>query len=400
MEYQHKLLIATGILVVVALYIVMTLPEAEVEVTPDNSEAEALLLRSAGFGKGLGDYAYSYGEVSDGYTTSYALANSGDARMAEIGNPLSAKKVYLLENDTIFCISYPTGEADVCSSVKGDSEMENYVSFVQSKFYSDTNIEKAKSSIAYLIEQGYLSVMAGIEDSTVEGTPCRRIQYTIDYSNLSLDEAARFGISSNSPRIFMLSACINNDTGMVRESTLEYMDNNGVMHSRVMTVASLSVSVPEVSAPEVNGDAVEVLRNEREQQVKLVACHTDMEDAERDDCVADLSLILKRKDLCDIAGSLRDICLVRLVPMTKDESICTAITSPSFQDDCYIELAGAFKNSTYCGSIQNQTKIEHCEEISVPKNETLSNGEMDIEAFLNYIDDYDNNDTAEENSTG
>ena len=122
MEYQHKLLIVTGILAAIAIYIALTLP-AEAP-GPDSSEAEALLLRSAGFGKGLGDYSYSYGEVSEGYRTSYALVANGNEKMAEVGNPLSTKNIYMLENDTIFCISYPTGEDDICSSVKGDAEME------------------------------------------------------------------------------------------------------------------------------------------------------------------------------------------------------------------------------------------------------------------------------------
>lgn len=394
MEYQHKLLIATGILVAIAIYIVLTLPAAETG--PDSAEAEALLLKSAGFGKGLGDYVYSYSELSDGYTTSYALVVNGGEREAEVQNPLSVKNIYILENDTIFCIRYPPTDEEICSSVKGDAEMENYVAFIQSKFFSDSNIAKAESNIAYLIEKGYLSVMPEIEDDIVSTVPCRRISYTIDYSNLSLDEAARFGISSGSPRVFMLSACVQNETGMVRESTLEYLDNGGVMHTKITTLSSFSDSSTPISAPEPNGDAVAVLRKEREQQIKLVACHTDKEGAEKEDCVADLSLILKRKDLCELAGSLRDRCMVTLVPIIKDETICPEINSPSFRDDCYIELAGAYKNSTYCSSIQNQSKIEHCEEVSVPKNETES--DYDIDEFLNYIDDYDG-DTGE-NTTG
>ncbi|MFZ5501284.1 MAG: hypothetical protein ACOY58_05155, partial [Candidatus Micrarchaeota archaeon] len=300
MEYQHKLLIATGLLAVIALYIALTLPAQPAQ--PDSSEAEALLLKSSGFGKGLTDYSYSYGEVSEGYPTTYSLVSNGGRKSALVENPLSLKTVYLLENDTVFCIRYPMSADEVCSSVRGDAGMENYVEFIDSKFYKDANILKAESSIAYLLQEGYLAVQPEIEEGSVGGVSCQLIRYSIDYTNLSLDEAARFGISSNSPRVFMLSACIDQE-GMNRKSTLDYTDNEGAAHSRVLTVSAFSESsVPDITAPEPNGDAVGILSKEREHQIKLVSCHIDKRGQDKDECIADLSLVLRRKDLCELAG--------------------------------------------------------------------------------------------------
>ncbi|MEW6036594.1 MAG: hypothetical protein AB1529_08340 [Candidatus Micrarchaeota archaeon] len=394
MEYQHKLLLITAILVAAALYIAFT--TAPAPAAPDSSEAEELLLNSSGFGKGLADYAYSYTEVSDGYRTTYSLIRKGGAMMAEVQNPLSTKRVYLLGNDTILCIKYPVNET--CSSIANDTEMQNYIQFVQSRFFNDTNVDRAKGNIQYLMTRGYLSVGPSVENATVGTIPCRRISYVIDYSNLSLEEAGRFSISSDSPKTFWLSACIS-EIGLPYETSLEYADKSGMEHNRTVRVSLFRTEqVPSITPPaNLSGDAVEVFRKEREQQIKLAGCHTERQGEEREKCVSDLALILKRKDLCDLAGSRRDRCLVALVPLTKDQTICGAIRDASFKDDCYIELAGAYKDSSYCEGVKDQSKLENCQQAASPKNE--SDLEVDPQKLLNYFENYGKNESEGQNAT-
>ncbi|MFH0737135.1 MAG: hypothetical protein V1827_00630 [Candidatus Micrarchaeota archaeon] len=393
MEYQKILLFATLILVAVAVFFMLTAPQPPQ--AADSGEAESLLRMTASFGKGLGGYSYSYTDVSDGYTTSYALSD-GAIRVAEVQNPLSVKRVFLSGNDTVFCIRYPPQADESCASIAGDAEMENYVAFIQTKFFNDTIAERSGSNIEYLLSAGYLSVEPGIEETAVGPFPCRRIRYTIDYRNLSLDEAARFSISSNSPKLFGLSACVDNSTGMSYETTLEYSDGN-VSHLRTSTVTLFDGSPP--AQPDVpanlSGDPISILYKEREQQVKLATCHTEKQGAEREKCVSDLALILKRADLCELAGSRRDRCMVSVVPMAKDPSICPKIDDGSFRDDCYIELAGALKDSSYCAEILDAAKAERCQGAAIPENET--NSTIDIDKLLDYIDKYDSN---QSNGTG
>lgn len=379
MEYQQKLLLLTGLLVAAALYIALTGAPAPV---PDSTEAEKLLMKNAAFGKGMGDYAYSYSDISDGYKTTYTLISHGSERLIDIQNPLSTKKVYFLGNDTVFCIRYPVNES--CTSVEGDSEMKNYVDFARTKFFNDTLIDRSKNNLEYLLKEGYLSLAQETENETVGTRECTRVRYVIDYSNLTLDEAAKFSIGSDSPKAFRLSVCLDGD-GATVESTLDYSDNKGTNHSRVTRMVSIKNFSAAIESPTLQGDAVSVFRREREQQVKLATCHTDKSGAAREECVADLALILKRKDLCDLAGSLRDRCLVSIVPLTKDQTICPAVSGQSFRDDCYIELAGALKDSSFCQMLKNESKNDLCQSVSKPK-EAGNSSVVDINDFLDMVD--------------
>jgi len=65
-----------------------------------------------------------------------------------------------------------------------------------------------------------------------------------------------------------------------------------------------------------------------------------------------------------LAGSKVNICLVSLVPITKNKGICDTITDSFYKDDCYIELAGAYKNSSYCELVMNTSKLAQCNSAS------------------------------------
>jgi hypothetical protein len=269
-------------------------------------------------------------------------------------------------------------------------------------------MDRAKSNLEFLIGSGYLMMNDTVSERTLGQNTCLQVSYVIDYSNLSLSDAARFSIGSDSPRIFYLSACIDNQSGVPYESTLNYTDKNGRAHDKITKVLSYKPDVtPTIVIPSnISGDAIAVLRKEREQQIKLATCHTDKAGQEREKCVADIALSLKRKDLCDLAGSRRDRCLVSIVPLTKDATICPAINDPSFRDDCYIELAGAYKDSSYCANIKDQSKAETCQEVAkVPEeppagNETKASSEEDIEKFMEYIDKMDSKGNETTNVSG
>ncbi|MFN7991844.1 MAG: hypothetical protein U0R44_06855 [Candidatus Micrarchaeia archaeon] len=391
MEYQKIMLLIVGLLVVVAVYLAVTSP-APVKRAPDSGPAQELLLKSAGFGKGLGGYTYAYSEVSDGYKTSYVIQKDAGLRLARIQNPLSQKGVYLLQNDTILCISYPTDQ--VCGSIYGNADLQNYVSFVDTKFFNDTLIDRSTVNVMFLVKRGYLKLDPNITDRAINGKACRQISYVIDYSNISLDEAARFSIGSDSPKTFYLTNCIDNESGLSYENTLKYADKAGNQHERVVTVASFSSTAPQIQLPaNTSGDPVKILTHEREAQVVLARCFTDKAGAEQEKCISDLALNLHRKDLCEMTGSRKDRCLVSLVPLTKDITICGAVSDPSFRDDCFIELAGAYKDSSYCSSVKDQAKLQSCTDAAKPK-ETGNKTSVDVNKLLDSVDKSGGNTTA------
>ncbi|MDD5171412.1 MAG: hypothetical protein PHF60_00045 [Candidatus ainarchaeum sp.] len=419
MEYQHKLLLLAALLVAVALYVMSTTAQP---IQPSN-ETETLLMKSAGFGKGLGDYTYSYSETMNGYKTTYLLTRSGGSELIEIQNALSTKKVYLLPNDTIFCIRYPINES--CTSIQQDAEMQNYISFARSKFFNDTNLAKAESDLQTLLDKEYLQLDTGIVDSSVGSVACKQLSYVIDYTNATVGDAAKYGIGADSPKLYYVTRCIA-ENGLAYDTTLRWYDK-GINNTRVMRVLSFRENATTAITPpaELVGDAVEVFRQEREWWIDLATCHTDKQGDDRDKCVSEIALKLQRKDICELGGARRNLCLLSIVPYTKDETICTAISDQSFKDDCYGVLADVNEDSSYCARIQNASKVQTCINVSTPHapdqsgNQTVGGDETDTAAsggnetdttvdggndsgvdmneFLNYID---KNDGSDGNQTG
>ena len=355
MEYQKKLLLITALLVVVALYFaVTTVPPKPV----DNSPVQNLLMKGIVFGKGQANYAYSFSEITDGYKNSYVLVKNVNESAIELDNPLSSKKAYFMNNDTILCVKYVGNET--CSSIADNVDLSNYVAFLQSKFFNDQIIDRNTADMQYLLDRKYVTLNPEIITKKVSGIDCSQIKYVLDLSNLTLDEAAKFGINSNSPKVFYWSMCVDNKTGYLYERQFSYMYNN-LNHTSTYTLGSMrpGTTIP-ITQPELVPGVIVVLQKEREQQIRLASCFTDKQGDEQNKCVSVIALDLHRKDLCELAGPRRDRCLVSLIPVTKDETTCPMIGNQSFKDDCYIELAGAYKNSTYCGNIVNQTKITQC----------------------------------------
>ena len=364
MEYQKIVLIVISILALLVVYLALTTPKPVLQST-NSSAAEALLLRGVASEKGETRYAYAYSEISDGYKTDYVVEKNGENGSVEVRNLLSVKKAYFLQNETILCIRYPMDKNESCASVQGKADLENYMNSLSSKFLNDANIERNKNDMRYLIDNRYVIMNPVIATKTVNGKQCEEISYRIDFTNVSLSDAARFGIGSKAPKIFNWKMCIDNKTGEVQTKYFDYM-LSGKVETYEYALASFRRDGINIEAPtELAEDITPILYAERGQYKNLAACYINNENEGRNNCINALAITLKRADICELTGQLKDSCLVGLVPITKDATICDRIMTPTYKDDCYIELAGAYKNESYCGKLQNASKLEFCNNVTI-----------------------------------
>jgi hypothetical protein len=407
MEYQEKILLLVAVLLVaLAIYLIKIAPVATPAANVSTVAAEDLLLKGLSFGIGQANYVYAYREVSDGYRTNYVLTKNGNDSLVVVQNPLSTKEIYFLSNDTILCTNYGGGEA--CASVQSEKGLANYLESLRVKFFDDATIQANKDDLSYLIYHGYARLDPALGSGSVNSHPCTEITYVLDFGNMSVTEAARFGVSATTPKAFNWSVCVDNATGHLWEKSFNYTYAD-MLHTFTVDMVSYNSVPPTITAPEnLSGDAITQLLAEKDQQVQMANCYTTKQGDALDECLATFALGNKRKDLCEFAGGRRDRCLVSLVPVTKDVSICPTIVSQSYKDDCYIELAGAYKNSSWCGNVQNVSKTGFCMNVSVPaapeppvvpqqngsaanatagQNGSMAqNSSVDINKFLNFVD--------------
>jgi hypothetical protein len=421
MEYQEKiLLLVVVLLVALAVYLTLVAPVAKpvANVSPNVSTAAAedLLLKGLSFGMGQANYVYAYNEVSDGYRTSYVLTKNGNDSLLEVQNPLSTKQVYFLSNDTILCMSYRGNQT--CASVQNEQSLANYLKSLRVKFLSDDLIQMNKDDISYLAYHGYAILDPSLRNGSIGGHRCTVVSYLLDFGNMSVDEAATFGVSSTTPKTFNWSVCVDNATGYLRGKSFNYT-YGGMLHSYEYDLVSYAPASSPITPPQdLSGDVMTPLLGEMNLQLQMANCYTTKQGDALDECIATFALNNNNKALCEFAGGRRDRCLVAFVPVTRDVSICPAIESQPYKDDCYIELAGAYKNSSWCNDLQNASETGFCMNVSMPVAPTLppaqngtggqngsthgnqTNSSLIAKEFLNFIDTKTGGKTNATNSSG
>ncbi len=364
---DRTLWIAAGVVIVVALYVLINgLPlNPGVKTNESFTDAETLVLKSMIFGKGITDYAYSYDEAVNGYSSKYTLIQNNGSKSMEIVSPLSHKRIYLLRNGTnILCIRYPNERAEVCSILDAqDERINSYLKSLNSRFLDDMIMDRNVEDARFLLQNKYIRFAPG-SGKTTSGD-CKVVNYTLDFNSMPISEAVRFGVNTNSPKTFAWALCIR-ETGETVSRTFNFSIGRK-QQINTYQLRSFGSTSEEITAPmNLTDGAKGILEQEKEGQARLTSCFIATEGEQKDKCVAAYAISEERKDICEFSGERRDRCLVAIVPLTKDKSICQNVRDSGFKDDCYIELAGAYKNNTYCNSILNSSKISMCMNVSIP----------------------------------
>jgi len=327
--------------------------------------AQELFMKAASLGESANGYVYAYAEYSDGFPENYTLAYDGKLASVKVESPLSLKEVRFLGNDTVFCITFNSNET--CASVENESAAKSYVASMRSRLFDYAAISAAKADTAYRLNRSLQAFSPSLRTKLLQnGKECISISYTIDYRNATLQELNRFGIGSGSPSVFDVSECIDNATGEIYEYRLDYTYQGKRHYVSRSLIRSDFAARPAIAPPQgISGGALDIAFSENAYKGELLKCY-QQSGSEQEKCIALVALALRSKGLCSYAGAREDRCLVSLVPVTKDASICPLVVNPSFKDDCYIELGGAYKNSTWCDSVEDAAKKDYCLQVSSP----------------------------------
>jgi hypothetical protein len=413
MEYQEKiLLLVTVLLIALAVYLTLTAPVAKPATNITNvstNGVEELLLKGLSFGTGQVNYVYAYNVVSDGYNTSYVLTKNGNDSLIAVQDPLSTKEVYFLSNDTILCMTYEGAEN--CASVQNQSLLANYLELLHVQFFNDALIRDNKNDLSYLVSNGYIKLNPILTNDSVNGNPCTEITYVLDYTNISVAEAAHFGVSATTPKVFNWSMCVGSSTGYPWEKSFNYT-YDAMLQTYTVDMVSYNPLPPVIVVPKnLSGDVITPLLAEMGQQEQLADCYTTKQGEPLDTCLANFALTNRQPAICQSTGALVDRCLFTIVQLTNDANICPTILSQPYKDDCYIELAGFYKNSSWCADLQNASNMAQCMNVSIPvvsapiairqSNATAGEngsiqtkeGNMTINEFLNYQEETTDNAT-------
>jgi hypothetical protein len=201
------------------------------------------------------------------------------------------------------------------------------------------------------------------------------VTYTMDYTNMSATDAQNYNIPANSPKKFDWKICVDDKTIYYKYFNYSYQGTPYFYEYKLTNIGPASPINPPTN---FSGDSYNVLLDEMQEKGQLMSCYRLAAAADKDKCVALVALDLKSTKLCEQAGDRKDRCLVSVVALTLDPTICSNVNDAGYRDDCYTELAGGKKDSSFCSNIIDAAKKDYCMNISNPNfgNNTINESNM------------------------
>lgn len=332
---------------------------------PEISKIQSMFLDALVKGQTAGNYYYQYSEVINGYKIETTLIRNDSERYLGQTNVLFSKKAYFLGNQTIIC-SKALFKKEGCVVPENDSAVNQHVDSLRSLFSNFENPEKIRNDVQFLINKGVVVFDPETSDKTVANVSCTQIKYVLDYSNLTLSDAAALGIGQNSPKVFHATACISED-GVIYEKSFLYTFN-GKEQDQLWQLEKVQLNSDQIIADleniTENVSAYNLLSLESDLNSQLSNCYNGYTGVERDKCLSTMAVSMDYPPLCSSAGTRSDSCYLNLVSLHKDVSLCTQISGVASKDDCYIEIAGFLKTPEQCSNVANETKKAYCMNVS------------------------------------
>lgn len=378
MEYYQKLMIIilAGVIILGAGALVLndqnTTRNNNTNLSGTRPEALELLVRNLEFGKNSSSYSIEFSEDTDGYQTQYKVERSAESKVDKISvsNILSEKQAYFFNQTAGLCIQY--NEEAACTDVTTNADLTQYLNFLKSKFPSQEQMARNVADVEFLYEAGYLKIT-----EVVNGTDCTKIKYTLDFSDATISDGARFGIGLNSPKKFAWEICISKENYQTKTREFNYtLPNDGSFHTFKYRLIESRMNNPSINLPEIidDGEAVRLIYQEKTVQGEITKCLIKKTQDEKEGCVIKKAIEMRMPKLCQVALSKKDNCYIALAPLMHQEEVCLAIQNPLIKDDCYIEIAAGKKDETYCAKISNQEKQGLCTQtVEIAKNPRSTN---------------------------
>jgi len=317
------------------------------------------------------DYHYSYEELVDGYRTTTTLTKKGDLKLVSGTSPVAKREVYFIGNETIFCVEFK-GERK-CSNAYNVSILEEYSGYVEGLFFNKENINKTLNDRKHMINKSVYKFSNETQTKIVNGHNCTLINYTVDYSVLTIIEARNLGV--NSAVYFYASYCIDPETG----ETYEKYFNMPLGRAEEITFTLLDSrwgDAPEIVPPDKMDDINDTLDIFAEEVVldsELMTCYQKPEN-EFSICINELAVDYSMPSLCTALDSEKhDTCVMNVAMFRGDETLCPTLKSEEKRDDCYFEIGARKQSPSICENIVDEKKKTDCLQLCVKEPEILYN---------------------------
>ncbi|MDD5096121.1 MAG: eight-cysteine-cluster domain-containing protein [Candidatus ainarchaeum sp.] len=333
----------------------------------DTAAVQELFFSSVERPMDAGDYIYSYTEMhSNGYHADVTISRKGNESYSMRRDPVSGRAAYFGANESVVCITY-LGE-EKCAEVNSTSPFAGYALSLQQLLYNEESAAAMEDHYGKLVQYGGMDFFPEMAEKEVGGNPCTEINYTMDYSRLTVAQLNEIGLTANDPLLLRSSqydftACIGAG-GDVYYRKLHWIDlgQEAWMESTATESVwgrGLDIQKPAqlVETDELYSFYQEIASLASEYLTCIAGNNTDR-------CIAEAAVSWKNPGLCVDSGTQQDFCYINAGLGAEDPSVCGNV-SAGLRDGCYLEFANLLQDASYCERITDAALRQQCDDLNI-----------------------------------
>ena len=326
-----------------------------------------LLLASFDRGAALTDYSLKYSANDNGANSSYYIIKNGSNSWVSVQG--SFGKMYGFfgkDNATdLVCLEYG-GEAK-CALSGNQSSMAEIAASLKILRPIPLAYLNQKDDTRKLIAAGAIRLDSGMVRENIGGFDTQKITYTLDYSNLTVQQMVSLGVSPSDENLLAVTDqrvtfWIDNRTGLMVKSHASYNNRGtpGFYDTQYSEVAPVAGTVPERPGSIVATEAfVDFYSKSTKDYSERAACFAK-KGAEQDTCLKSIAANRGDWETCKLIATPFEYesCSLIVAQETNNHVICSKLST--LADDCYIAVAGQTGNFELCKNVKNSSLSSNC----------------------------------------
>ncbi|MFA5930006.1 MAG: hypothetical protein WC861_03940 [Candidatus Micrarchaeia archaeon] len=326
-----------------------------------------LLLASFDSGAALSDYFLNYTVNDNGVKSEYTLVKNGSDSFVGVRGSFGKMYGFFGKDnlsDTI-CLEYG-GEAE-CAVGGNNSDMADIAAGLKILRPNPRAYLSQKDDTRKHIATGAIRLDSGMVEEKVGNFDTQKISYTLDYSNLTVQQMISLGKSPNDESLLSITDqrvtfWIDRQTGLMVKSHASYSNRGtpGFYDTEYSGAAPASRPFPEKQARMATALAfIDFYSKSTKDYADRAACFAKS-GAEQDTCLKSIAADRGDWETCKLIKTPNEFesCSIIVAQGTLNSTICG--TLPMLADDCYIAVAGENGDFGLCKSVKNASLSSNC----------------------------------------
>ena len=326
-----------------------------------------LLLASFDKGAALTDYSLKYSTNDNGVQSNYSIVKNGSDSWVGIQGAFGKMNGFFGKDNAtdIVCLEY--GGEVKCARTGNQSNMLEIAASLKILRPTSLAYLNQKDDTRKLIASGAIKLGPGMAKEKIGNFDTQKITYTLDYSNLTVQQMVSLGVSPNDENLLAVTDqrvtfWIDDSTGLMVKSHASYNNRGtpGFYDTEYSEAVPKGTAIPEKPGNIIVTAAfVDFYSKSTNDYAERSACLAK-KGTEQDTCLKSIAANKGDWETCKLIKTPFEYesCGLIVAQETANDAICSKLTL--LADDCYITVAGETGNFELCKSVKNASLSQNC----------------------------------------